>query len=228
MAATESVDPIANAVLSPQASLVVRHILQAALSSNSSTLTNDEKNVVMGLLANVLINDVLNNWNNAGQPEWQLAQNYVSQVLPSTPPAKPDPTLALAYHASGLVKRTAQPPATQPPDPKGALKDFQEAVIQDPNFARGHAQVGNQIALNGDPANSHQYFKNARMLAPNHPAIGYFDWAEGRAYYLEQNWACAVKWLQQSVNELPGVSYNKKYLALAQQHMANTGNQNPR
>ncbi|MGH7045863.1 MAG: hypothetical protein ACREE2_05665 [Stellaceae bacterium] len=220
MAGTDSPDPIANAVLSPQASLVVRHLLQAALG-NSDGLKDPEKNLARGLLANVLMNDVLNGWNEAGQPEWQQAQNLVGQVLPGTPPDSPDPNLAMAYHARGLVKRTAQPTATTPPDPDGALKDFQQAVTQDPSFARGHAQVGNQIALNGHPENSHEHFKNARTLSPNHPAMGYFDWAEGRAYYLEKNWVCAVKWLQQSVNELTTVSYNKKYLALAQQHVTN-------
>lgn len=216
MAGTDSADPIANAVLSQEGSLVVRHILQAALG-NQGALTGDEIKTAQGLLANVLMNDVLNGWNGAGQQERQDAQNRVSKVLPPIPPAQPDPTLALAYHARGLVKRTARPP-----DKDGALADFQEAVSQDPNFARGHAQVGNQTALNGTPAKSHQYFKIARTLAPNHPAMGYFDWAEGRAFYLEQDWANAVKWLTQSVSELPTVMYNQQYLVSAQHHMGDT------
>ena len=118
--------------------------------------------------------------------------------------------LPLAYHAQGLVKRK-RGDAT-------ALGDFERAVTLDPNFARGHAQVGNQKALSGNPKDSHADFAIARSLDPNHPCVGYFEWGEGRAFFAEKNWAPAIRLLALSVAALRTVWYNRLYLAAAQQN----------
>jgi tetratricopeptide (TPR) repeat protein len=208
-------DPISYAAESPEGSLFDRHILEAALS-NSASLTPDEIAEAKALLANVLMNDYLNWWNKAGKQELTDADKWVSQVLPAAPPPPPNPILALAYHARGLVKRAQG-------DGNGALADFQQAVRQDPKFARAHAQLGNQTARLNQPANSHAHFDDARKLAPNHPAIGYFDWGDGRAYFQEAasassspDWSKAIDLLKKSVCELPMVWYNRCYLAAAQ------------
>jgi tetratricopeptide (TPR) repeat protein len=201
-------DPIAYAAGSPEASLFNRHILHAAVN-NSTDLTSDEIDEAKALLANVLMNDYLNWWNDAGDKELDWARDLVNQVLPSSPPPGPNPVLAPAYHARGLVNRALN-------HPDGALADFQHAVKQDPNFARAYAQIGNQTALNGDPQNSHQDFAIARGLAPNYSSFGYLDWGEGRAFFMEEKWDAAIGLLSQSVIELPTVWYNRLYLAAAQ------------
>jgi tetratricopeptide (TPR) repeat protein len=224
MAGTDSADPIANAVLSENSSRFFRLALQAALSNPSPPLPPEYINVAQALLANVIMNDVLNWWNedllqggDAVQTS-QTAFGYADQVINSTPPPS-NSVLALAYHARGLAKRTLK-------DPQGALNDFEQAVRQDGNFARAYAQVGNQKTLNGrlDPHqdNPHGDFKNAKDLNPNHPANAYFDWGEGRLYFVEAcsdprpDWSNAIGCLKSSIKALSGVWYNYVYLAAAQ------------
>ena len=94
--AADAADVISNAVVRPQASLFVRQILQSALanvagSSSPPAWVRDAQ----ALLANVLMNDYLNWWNNAGPNELAAAQNAVSQAGNS----------ALATHAQGLIHR---------------------------------------------------------------------------------------------------------------------------
>jgi hypothetical protein len=206
--AGDTADPISNAVTSPQASLFIRQILQAALQ-NSAGAAQPWVAEAHALLANVMMNDCLNWWDDTVTPA--DAQKHVDQAM--GPPSPPDSVLALAHHAQGLIFRAQR---NQLP-----LKEFEKAVSLDPGFARAYAQVGNQTALGGDPTNSHGHFKTARCLAPYHPASGYFDWAEGRAYFLERNWPEAIKSLKSSVAKLKTVWYNRCYLAAAQDSSSN-------
>jgi tetratricopeptide (TPR) repeat protein len=212
MAQSAADDPIVNAVVSPQASRFVRLILRSALDTPTPDLTPDEIAEAQALFANVIMNDVLNWWNT------DLKENVHDAQISANNALTHDPKLSLALHARGLVNRALK-------DPSGALSDFQQAVTQDPNFARAYAQVGNQKALDNliDPQkdNPHGDFTNARRVAPNHPALGYFDWGEGRLYFIEAvsgtaPWSKAICCLQKSVNELPTVWYNRCYLAAAQ------------
>jgi tetratricopeptide (TPR) repeat protein len=207
-------DPISNAVTSPKASLFVRLILQNALA-NPAAAPPDWAAEAQALLANVLMNDYFNWWNYSDrQTQLAAAQTAVKIAFSLNPP---DSTLALAYHARGLTERAQGNHAA-------ALADFVQATTLDLGFARAIAQVGNENVLVGQVTNSHAYFQDARKLAPNHPASGYFDWGDGRAFFQEAasatatkpDWSNAIDTLKKSVKQLPTVWYNQLYLACAQ------------
>lgn len=203
-------DPLSSAVTSPEASLSLRQILQAALGS-AGVATASWAPQAQALLANLLMNDYFNSWN---QPvDVNLAQNAVNEAMAA--PGLSDPVSALAHHAQGLVLRAQG-------DQKSALASFEEARRLDPGFARAHAQAGNQKVRLGQEKNSHDDFQTARNLAPHHPASGYFDWGEGRACFQEQNWPQAIDLLMTSVETLGKVWYNRCYLAAAQEAAGDT------
>jgi tetratricopeptide (TPR) repeat protein len=97
-----------------------------------------------------------------------------------------------------------------------ALQAFRTAKLQDDRFARAHAQFGNQKAALAREDETQGRVDYALKLSPSHPACGYFYWAKGRAYFQKGDWANAIEWLQQSVDALPTVWYNRCYLAAAQ------------
>jgi hypothetical protein len=204
----DTADPVANAVISPAASLFVRQLLQNAIANAAGTSPGWIAEA-WALLANVLMNDYLNWWNNAGDSELTDALNAAAQAINLNPP---NPTRALAKHAQGLISRATR----NPPSQQSALASFEEATRLAPGFARAQAQVGNQKVLLGNERASHDDFRNARNLAARHPALGYVDWGEGRAFFQEQNWPAAVTLLTASIAELPTVWYNRCYLAAAQ------------
>ncbi len=142
------------------------------------------------LLANVLMNDVLNWWNGAGPPELNEASVAADEAI------KLNSNSALAHHAQGLVQSA-----------KGhhndARKAFREAKRKDDRFARGHAQFGNQKSFLGrldevqDPLD-----KAISLINLYHPARGYFYWGKGRGYFEQAvrsndfaDWSNALKWL---------------------------------
>jgi hypothetical protein len=195
-------DPMSDAFVRPEASLFIRQVLQAALQTAAGSKPPPAwEPEAKALLANVLMNDVLNWWNKAGPNELNDASNAADEAV--------NANLALGYHARGLVRRARR-------NPQGASEDFETALTLDSSFARAHAQAGNQKALRGQPRDSHEDFANARRLAPHDPVVSYFDWGEGRAYFEEGKWVLAIYFLERSVKELTTVWYNRCYLAAAQ------------
>lgn len=175
-------DPISDAVLSPQGSLTVRQMLQAALANSpSASASASWVPQAQALLANVLMNDVLNQWNDAGQAEIAAAEVLASKAG-NIPPA---------HHAQGLIYRARR-------EHKLARQAFKRARDGDPGSARAHAQFGNQKTLLGREQEAHAPLDRARSLSPNHPASGYFYWGEGRAYFQEERWSNAINWLRMS------------------------------
>ena len=202
----DSADPVSNAIVSPQASLFIRQILEAALDSPRAGGA-DWVPEAQALLANVMMNDYLNWWNLDCPVDPDEAQKYVTAAM--GPPLRPDPVLALVYHAQALIYRAQR-------NHDDALCSFQQAAQLDDGFARAHAQIGNQYVRLGQEANSYPCFQRARIRAPNHPALGYFDWGEGRAYFQQLYWDLAIGLLERSVKRLPTVWYNRCFLAAAQ------------
>jgi len=199
-------DPMTDAAVNPGASLFVRHILQSALANVSGSSPQPPwAQDAQALLANVLMNDYLNWWNSAGQSELDAAKIAASQAGDS----------ALANHARGLIYR-----ATGQPNP--ARKAFRAAKELDSEFARAHAQFGNQkSALSSDEVQDP--LNKAIALSPRHPASGYFYWGKGRGYFERKDWGDAIYWLKKSVEVLPTVWYNRCYLAAAQHNSADRG-----
>ena len=204
--AASAADPVSAAVLSPDASLFIRQILQSALA-NAAGSPSPPAWVpdAQALLANVLMNDYLNWWNKAGQNELTAAQSALSQAGDS----------ALATHARGLIYRATG-------QPNLALKEFKKAKEADSGFARAHAQFGNQKAALAREDETQDPLDKAIQLSPHHPARGYFYWGKGRAYFQQEDWSNAIECLQESVNELPTVWYNRCYLAAAQDQSSDT------
>jgi tetratricopeptide (TPR) repeat protein len=209
--AADSSDPLANAVTSPQASLFIRQILQAALQ-NPAGAPPIRMADAQALLANVLMNDYLNGWNAADQNERQ------KQLVDARSAVQQAGNSAQAYHAQGLINRADR-------QHNAARKAFREAKCLDAGFARGHAQFGNQKVFLGREQEAHAPLDRARQLSPHHPASGYFYWADGRAYFQETIWSNAIYWLTKSVTALPTVWYTWCYLAAAQNNAADAATQ---
>jgi tetratricopeptide (TPR) repeat protein len=197
-------DPVSDAVLSPQASLFTRELLQNALA-NPAAAAAGWRATAQALLANVLMNDYLNGWNNAGPAELAAARNAVNLAG----------NTALARHAQGLILRADGNHA-------GAQAAFQQAVNLQPGFARAQVQLANQEVLAGGNTNqARAQIQTVINQNRSHPASGYFYWAMGRAYFVDQDWPNAIKWLSKSVKALPTVTYNRAYLAAAKQQAGN-------
>ena len=203
----DTADAVSNAVVTPAASLFIREILEKALT-NPAGMAPRWAADAWALLANVLMNDYLNWWNYSGLEELRKADDAAYNALAL------NSKLAFAHHAKGMVYRAGR-------EHKAALRAFKTAWRCDSGFARGHAQFGNQKVLLGRESEAHDPIAKARNLAPRHPGTGYFDWADGRAYFQEQDWPNAIKLLKMSVGELPTVWYNHCYLAAAQNSSPN-------
>lgn len=198
-------DLVSNAVVSPKASLLLRQILDAAVRSSDASEA-DWVPEARALLANVMMNDRLNWWNPDSEADLGIVQNHVDLALKS--PRRS--TQAHAHHAQALIHRERG-------KHDKALSCFEQAIAADGGFARAYAQIGNQHVRLGQETKSYEFFQQARSIAENHPAIGYFDWGEGRAYFQEGKWPLAIYFLRKSVKELPTVWYNRCFLAAAQE-----------
>jgi tetratricopeptide (TPR) repeat protein len=198
----DTADAVSNAVVTPEASLFIREILEKALT-NPVGVAPRWAAQAWALLANVLMNDYLNWWNYAGFEELRKADDATQNALTF------NANLPFALHAQGLIYRARRQHNT-------ARKAFRTAKRLTAGFARAHAQFANQKVLLGQESEAHAPFDRARSLNPRHPATGYFNWGDGRAYFQEKNWSEAIKFLRMSVEELPTVWYNRCYLAAAQ------------
>ena len=129
-------------MVSPEASLFTREILENALE-NSPAAPASWRPTAHALLANVLMNDVMNWWNSAGQGEIATHKLYVNEAINADPP---NPVKALAQHAQGLIHRARR----NYPDARSA---FGQAVNSNAGFARAQAQLANQQVLSGGDRN---------------------------------------------------------------------------
>ncbi len=208
--AADTADAVSNAVVTPEASLFLREILEKALTNPAGMVPRWFAHS-WAMLANILMNDYLNGWNSAGPAELRKAEDAVHNALAL------NPNCAFAYHAQGLIHRAKG-------EHEQALDVFQQALGQDSGFARAHAQIGNQKILLGQEDAAQQHLDQAINLNPYHPATGYFYWAKGRAYFQQEKWADAITWLAKSVKALPTVWYNRCYLAAAQDSAGDAAN----
>jgi len=199
--AADTGDPVSNAVVNPEASLFIREILEKALTNPVGVAPRWLADA-WALLANVLMNDYLNWWNDAGPEELKKADNAVQNALAL------NSELAFAHHVKGLIYRARG-------QSKEALRAFRKAKHLDSGFARAHAQFGNQKASLARENEVQDPLTKAMQLSPRHPASGYFYWGKGRAFFQQGDWPVAIEWLIKSVDALPTVWYNRCYLACA-------------
>jgi tetratricopeptide (TPR) repeat protein len=200
-----------NALITPQTSLFFREILEKALA-NPVGIAPRWAAEAWALLANLLVNDFLHSWNHAGEVELNEAEDAMRNALAI------DRSLTLAHHAKGLIYRARG-------NHQAAYDAFARAVELDQNFARAHAQLGNEWTLLGKPAEALACVNEAIRLSPYDPASGTFYWIKGRAHFVaaqsddESNkdgqYAAAVRSLRESVERLPTFWYNWAYLISA-------------
>jgi len=152
------------------------------------------------LLANVLISDYLNRWNEAETGEKADAAMAVRKAL------ELDDTFALAHYADGLVQRAEE-------HRNEALEAFERAINWDPTFARAYAQKGSQLINNGQFDDALTQINQAITCGPNDPSAGMFYWNLGRAYFFKEEYAKAIEPLRKAVVLRSNLWHNQLYLA---------------
>jgi adenylate cyclase len=158
-------------------------------------------------LAILLVNDYLNNWNEAkdspaaAEDLLRRAGEAVQQAL------RIDPTIARAHQADGYIRRAKG-------DHQGALDAFDRAVQLDQNYASAWAQKANQLVMVGRANEAPALVLKAITLSPRDPNLGNFYWIIGRAYFVMRDYENAIVWLRKSV-EMTTVWYSRAYLLAA-------------
>jgi tetratricopeptide (TPR) repeat protein len=123
--------------------------------------------VAWALLANVLISDYLNRWNEAGAGG-NLGDNLLTDAETAVGKAlNLDDTFALAHYANGLVLR-ARGRCTE------ALHAFERAINLDSTFARAYAQKGSELINDGEFDDALTEIDKAIKAGPADPSLGMF------------------------------------------------------
>jgi adenylate cyclase len=191
---------------SPEQHLSARQFLEASLQRDPQSAESWSQ------LAGLLVNDYLNNRNEAkqsgeaGKDLLRRAEKALAEALTI------DPTVAAAHLADGFIRRAKG-------DHQGALDAFDRAVQLDRNSARANAQKANQLVMVGRPKEAPPLVLKAIALSPGDPYVGTFYWVIGRAYFVMQDYDDAIVWLRRAVEVRPNVWYNRAYLLAAYAHL---------
>lgn len=191
-----------NMSLTPENALAARRYLQESLRLNPQAADSWSQ------LASVLINDYLSHWNEA-KDSAESAKDLLRRAGEAVQEAlKIDPTIALAHHVDGFVRRAKG-------DHQGALDAFDRAIQLDPNFARAYSQKANQLVMIGRPKEAPPLVLKAINLSPRDPYLGGFYWVIGRAYFVMRDYDNSIVWLRKSAQVLPNLWFNRAYLVAA-------------
>jgi len=153
-------------------------------------------------LADILVSDYLNGWNNAGLGDVDRADLLANQAISL------DSSIALAHYDKGFVSRVRG-------DHNKALEFFKEAIRLNPNFAAAHAQKANELVFLGSPSDAIPAAEEAARLSPKDRSIGVFRWVKGRAYFVLGDYLNASKWLAESVQLRPNLWFSRAWLIAA-------------
>jgi adenylate cyclase len=157
---------------------------------------------LLGLLADWLVSDVLNGWNNAGKAEVERAEQLSKRAIAL------DNKFALAHKALGWVHRVRG-------NHQAALESFKEAVKIDPNFAAAYAQAANEMVFLGDAKGAIPMAEKAIQLSPRDRSIHVFGWVLGRAYFANGDYEKAADALGQSVRSRPNLWFTQAWWVAA-------------
>jgi adenylate cyclase len=182
--------------------ITAEHTLAARQLLEQSVKLDPKSAEAWAWLADLLMSDYLNRWNDAGTEQLQQAEAAVRQALAI------DPSLALVHFANGFVHRAKGETAA-------ALESFSEALKLNPNFARAYAQKANEVINAGKPEDAPPLVEKAIALSPRDPSLGVFYWNLGRAQFFSGQYRGAIPWLRKAVEERPGLWHNWLYLASA-------------
>jgi adenylate cyclase len=189
--------------ITPQHNLVARKYLRESLDLNPQSA------IAWSQLADVLMRDYLNRWNEAAAEDGiarkemlQEAENALQRAFSL------DPTIALTHMDDGFIRRAKG-------DHQGALDAFERALTLDPNLALAYAQKANQLVLTGRPQEAPPLVLKAIRLSPLDPARSVFSWVLGRAYFTMGNYDDAIIWLRRAVEERHTVWFSRAHLVSA-------------
>ena len=159
-------------------------------------------------LANVLVYDYLNRWNDAEKDD-SARNGLLMQADDALQKAFAlDPNIAMSHLADGFIRRAKG-------DHRAALNAFDRALTLDPNLALAYAQKANQLVLTGRPQEAPALVLKAIRLSPRDRSMAVFHWVLGRAYFMMKNYDDAIVWLRKSVEERPTVWFSRAYLVSA-------------
>ena len=166
-------------------------------------LQTDPKNAhLWALLANTLVSDYLNGWNDVGMAEVDRAERVAEEAISLNPGE------TVAYYALGFICRISG-------NHERALASFTEALKLDPNFARAHAQRANELVFLGRPREAIPEAEEAARLSPQDPSIGVFRWVLGRAHFTLGDYPNGVEWLGASAHLRPNLWFSLAWLTAA-------------
>jgi adenylate cyclase len=186
----------------PENSAEIRELVQKALADPAG-LQPRELAATLSLLAEILMCDYLNSWNQAGADELAQAEAAVGRAFEIAP------DLAAAHYASGLIHRARA-------QHEASLADFTRTVELNPEFALAHAQQGAQLIYTGRPLEALPRIETAiRISRADNPSHAMFYWYMGRAYFVSGNYRDAIPWLRRSVEGRGNLWYNRLYLVSA-------------
>jgi adenylate cyclase len=157
---------------------------------------------LLGLLADWLMSDVLNNWNGAGKPQVERAAQLAKKAIGL------DKNVAIAHKALGWVHRVQG-------DHRAALKAFKEAIQIDPNLAAAHAQAANEMVFLGEAKDAIDEAQRAIDLSPKDPSLGVFWWVKGRAEFAVKDCKGAAESLGESVRLRPNLWFSHAWWVAA-------------
>lgn len=189
--------------VTPQHNLIARKYLQEALQ------LSPESAIAWSQLADVLMRDYLNRWNEAAKNDDLARNDLLKQAEQALQQAfSLDPTIALNHMDDGFIRRAKG-------DHQGALEAFERALSLNPNLALGYAQKANQLVLTGRPQEAPPLVLKAIRLSPRDPARSVFSWVLGRANFAMGNYDNAIIWLRRSVEERGTVWFSRAHLIAA-------------
>jgi tetratricopeptide (TPR) repeat protein len=167
--------------------------------------------IAWAALANVLISDYLNRWNDASEDEAAAQKLLEGAETAAGEALKLNNRLALAHYAQGLVHRAKN-------RRQAALESFSNATKNDPGFARAWAQQGSEKINDGNFDGALADLKHAIEIGRDDRSAGMFHWNVGRAYFFKENDDEAITSLRKAVELRPNLWHNWLYLISAYAH----------
>jgi adenylate cyclase len=190
--------------MTPQNTLAARRYFEESARLNPLSANSWSQ------LANVLIYDYLNRWNeavDAGGRDSLLTQSEAALKKAFAL----DPTIALSHLADGFIRRAKG-------DHQGALNAYDRAITLDPNLALAYAQKANQLVLTGRAQEALPLVLRAVRIDPGplHQAV--YKWITGRTLVAMRRYDEAIPWLQKSVEQRGTLWFTRAYLVSSLAH----------
>jgi tetratricopeptide (TPR) repeat protein len=185
-----------------QTSRETREHVEAALKASPDNA------YLLGLLANILVSDLLMAFNDADKDAIARAKDVDDAEKAAKKAISLDANTPLAHYALGCVYRIRG-------NHNAALEAFNAAIKIDPKLAKAYAQAGNQMVFLGDPAKAIPLAQKAIELSPRHSAAGTYSWVLGRAYFTLGDYQKAIEALEESVGKLSTHWFGQAWLVAA-------------